>query len=44
MTIEEFINKYCKECKENCEKGIRETTEFIYCVDANIKEKTNNNY
>ena len=37
--MEEFIKKYCKNCKENCNKGIIETSEFIRCIDRNITMK-----
>lgn len=38
MTKEEFIEKYCKNCKEICDEGITETKATIYCKDINIKE------
>lgn len=36
MDINEFIKKFCKNCKEICDKGIVEKENFIRCVDKNI--------
>lgn len=36
MDINEFIEKFCKNCKEICDKGIVEKEGFIRCVDKNI--------
>lgn len=36
MSIEEFFKKFCKECKENCDKGLVERKDFIRCIDRDI--------
>lgn len=36
MDLKEFFKKYCKNCKEICDKGIVEKKEFIRCVDRDI--------
>lgn len=36
MDINDFIEKYCKNCKEKCNQGIREKENFIRCIDKNI--------
>lgn len=35
-----FIEKHCKECKENCEKGLTLINNQIKCGDTGIVEKT----
>lgn len=34
-----FIEKYCKKCKEPCEKGLHKTSDSIKCADRGISEK-----
>lgn len=34
-----FVNKYCKKCKEPCEKGLYKTGNIIKCADTGIVEK-----
>lgn len=36
MNLNEFIEKFCKNCKEICDKGITENKNFIRCVDRDI--------
>ena len=36
MNLEEFINRFCKNCDKNCDKGIIENCNFIRCLDRNI--------
>lgn len=36
MNKKEFVEKYCKNCKELCDKGIIEREEFIRCIDRDI--------
>lgn len=36
MDLNEFIEKFCKNCKEFCDKGIIEKENFIKCIDRNI--------
>lgn len=36
MSKEEFIEKFCKNCKENCDKGIIERKKFIRCINKDI--------
>ena len=36
MNINEFIEKFCKDCKKSCDKGIIEKENFIRCVDKDI--------
>ena len=36
MNINEFIEEFCKNCKEICDKGIVEKKDFIRCVDKDI--------
>lgn len=40
-SIKEFIEKYCKNCKEICDKGMIEKKEFIRCIDRNIYVEKN---
>lgn len=41
MSIEDFFKKFCKECKEKCDKGLVEKAEFIRCVDRDIFVRKN---
>lgn len=34
--IKKFVEEYCKECKEPCEKGIVETIDQVKCIDRDI--------
>ena len=36
MDRNEFIEKFCKNCKENCDRGMIEREEFIRCIDRDI--------
>ena len=36
MDLKEFLKKYCKDCKEECDKGLIEKKEFIRCIDRDI--------
>lgn len=36
MSKEEFIEEFCKNCKENCDKGIIERKNFIRCINKDI--------
>ena len=36
MNLKDFFKEYCKNCKENCDKGLIERKEFIRCVDRDI--------
>lgn len=36
MNKNEFIEKFCKDCKNKCDKGIVEKYDFIKCVDKDI--------
>lgn len=39
MNINEFIEKFCKNCKNNCNKGIIDRKDFIRCIDRDIYVK-----
>lgn len=41
MNLKDFFKKYCKNCKEICDKGIVEKEEFIRCVDRDIFVRKN---
>lgn len=41
MNLNDFLKKYCKNCKENCDKGLIERETFIRCVDRDIYEEKN---
>lgn len=41
MDIEEFLKKYCRDCKEKCDKGLVEKESFFRCVDRNIFVRKN---
>lgn len=36
MNLKDFLKKYCKDCKEKCDKGLIEKKEFIRCIDRDI--------
>lgn len=36
MDLKEFFEKYCKNCKEICDKGLIERKDFFRCVDRDI--------
>lgn len=36
MDKNEFIEKFCKKCKNNCDRGMVETSTFIRCIDRDI--------
>ena len=36
MNLNEFIEKFCKNCEKNCDKGIIEKENFIRCIDRGI--------
>lgn len=36
MDLNDFFEKYCKNCKANCEQGIIEKNNFIRCIDRDI--------
>ena len=36
MDINEFIEKFCRNCKDNCDRGMIERKDFIRCIDRDI--------
>lgn len=36
MNLKDFFEEYCKNCKENCDKGLIERKDFIRCIDRDI--------
>lgn len=45
MDFKEFVEKFCKNCKEICDKGMIEGERFIRCIDRDIyvNRNTKNN-
>lgn len=41
MDINEFIEKFCKKCNNNCDRGMIERKDFIRCIDRNIYVEKN---
>ena len=42
MDLNEFIKKFCRNCKENCDRGLIERENFIRCIDRDIYVEKNN--
>ena len=36
MDINDFMKKFCGNCKNNCDRGMIERKDFIRCIDRNI--------
>lgn len=36
MDINDFFKKYCRNCKDICDRGVIEKEKFIRCLDRDI--------